>query len=151
MTSNNTKKDILFLICNVVIPLLIGAYIYIYISKDSYFGNFVRHFISIPTNETKTLFRFLMKNWGGDFLWAYALFFALCFSMYPAGFMIKKSSLYTIACSVFVELLQLIQVDFIKCGTFDVLDIIIELFAVLVGVIVFKSYMYLIRKDNKYE
>ena len=68
----------------------------------------------------------IMRNWGCDFLYAYALFFAL----YAGTRRIPVSICYAAMCSIGLELLQLIQVDFLKCGTFDIWDILIEIIAI---------------------
>lgn len=123
-----TTTDIFF-ICNILIPLFIGAYIYIFVDNDSYFGNFIRGFFNVTTVESNSNIVNIMRNWGCDFLFAYALLFAL--------YMNKKalyiSISYTVICSVGLELLQLIQINFLKCGTFDVIDIIVEIAAICFG------------------
>ena len=116
----------MFLVCNILIPLAIGAYIYIFWDSDSYFGNFVRSVLAIPNTGSDSCLAQIMRNWGCDFLYAYALFFAL----YASTRRIPVSICYAAMCSIGLELLQLIQVDFLKCGTFDMWDILIEIIAI---------------------
>lgn len=85
----------------------------------------------------------IMRNWGCDFLFAYALFFALYVTETDTVMAIK----YSAACSIVLELLQLIQVDFLKCGTFDMLDIIVEIIAICIGAIFISSYNHV--KNNE--
>lgn len=128
---NKFKKRVadIFLMCNVFIPLAIGAYVYIYMDGDSYFGNFVRSLFPIPIFRFNSNLGKIMRNWGCDFLFAYALLFAL----YGCTGVLPVSIRYTAVCSIGLELLQLIQVDFLKCGTFDVVDIIVEIIAICFG------------------
>ena len=120
------KTNKIFLVCNILIPLIVGTYIYIFWDSDSYFGNFVRSVLSISNTAPDSNIARIMRNWGCDFLYAYALLFAL----YASTRTISVSICYAAACSVGLELLQLIQVDFIKCGTFDIVDIVIEIIAI---------------------
>lgn len=119
----------IFLICNILIPLIIGAYIYIFVDNDSYFGNFIRGFFDVTMFEFNSNIVNILRNWGCDFLFAYALLFAL----YMNTKVLCISISYTAVCSVGLELLQLIQIDFLKCGTFDVIDIIVEIAAICFG------------------
>lgn len=144
---NKFKKKIadIYLICNIMIPLLIGAYIYVFLDSDSYFGNFVRSFFAIPTAEINSNIAKIMRYWGCDFLFAYALFFAL----YGCTKAIFVSMRYAAICSIGLELLQLIQVDFLKCGTFDVIDIIVEIIALCFGATFVSCFNHIKRKERR--
>lgn len=120
------KANRIFLVCNILIPLAIGAYIYIFWDSDSYFGNFARSVLPIPNTGSDSNIAQIMRNWGCDFLYAYALLFAL----YASTGNISVSIRYAAICAIGLELLQLIQVDFLKCGTFDVWDILVEIIAI---------------------
>ena len=112
------RSNGVFFICNILIPLAIGAYVYIYWDSDSYFGNF---------------------------LFAYDLVFAL----YMSTKNISVSIRYAIMCSIGLELLQLIQVDFLKCGTFDVVDIVIEIIAICFGATILSCYNHIKNKNRR--
>ena len=120
------KANRIFLVCNILIPLVIGAYIYIYWDSDSYFGNFARSILAVPNTGAGSNIAQIMRNWGCDLLYAYALLFAL----YASTGNISVSIRYAAICTIGLELLQLIQVDFLKCGTFDVWDILVEIIAI---------------------
>lgn len=139
------RSNGVFFICNILIPLAIGAYVYIYWDSDSYFGNSARSFLIIPkVNLGSNSLRF-MRNWGCDFLFAYALVFAL----YMSTKNISVSIRYAIMCSIGLELLQLIQVDFLKCGTFDVVDIVIEIIAICFGATILSCYNHIKNKNRR--
>ena len=123
------RREGIFVICNILIPLVIGAYIYVCWDSDSYFGNWIRSFLVVPEVGMDTDFMKFMRNWGCDFLWAYALFF----SLYSSTKNVIASIRNSVTCSILVESLQLIQIDYVKCGTFDILDILIEVIAVCIG------------------
>ena len=120
------KNNRIFLVCNILIPLTIGAYIYIFWDSDSYFGNFVRSILSISNTIPDSNIAQIMRNWGCDFLYAYALLFAL----YASTRAICVSICYAAVCSVGLELLQLLEIEHLKCGTFDIVDIIVEIIAI---------------------
>lgn len=144
---NEFKKRIadIFLMCNVLIPLAIGTYIYVYVDSDSYFGNFIRSFLSIPIFEATSNIAKTMRNWGCDFLFAYALLFAL----YGCTRILSISICYTVVCSIGLELLQLIQIDFLKCGTFDVVDIVVEMIAICFGATFISCFNHIKRKERR--
>lgn len=133
------------IICNILIPLAIGAYVYIYWDTDSYFGNLVRSCSVVPDFEFDSTIMKNMRNWGCDFLYAYALIFAL----YASTGSLSVSFRYATICSTGLELLQLIQVDFLKCGTFDVVDILIEIIAICLGATFLSCYNHIKNKDRR--
>lgn len=135
----------IFFMCNILIPLLIGAYIYIFADRDSYFGNFVRSILNLSISETNSNVVIIMRNWGCDFLFAYALLFSLY--MNTTNLCISISC--TAICSVGLELLQLIQVDFLKCGTFDIIDIVIEIVAICFGATIISCFNYIKTKGGR--
>lgn len=120
------KTNKIFLVCNILIPLIVGTYIYIFWDSDSYFGNFVRSVLSISNTAPDSNIAQIMRNWGCDFLYAYALLFAL----YASTRAICVSICYATVCSVGLELLQLLEIEHLKCGTFDIVDIIVEIIAI---------------------
>lgn len=139
------RSNSVFFICNILIPVSIGAYVYIYWDSNSYFGNFMRSFLTIPKVALDSNVLRFMRNWGCDFLFAYALVFAL----YVSTKNISVSIRYTAMCSIGLELLQLIQVDFLKCGTFDVVDIVIEIIAICFGATILSCYNHIKSKNRR--
>lgn len=143
--NSQKSRDAVFLICNILFPLAMGAYIYVCWDTDSYFGNWVRSFLTIPQIDMDTDIMRIMRNWGCDFLFAYAVFFALYASEKNTAVSMK----YAAICSVGLEFLQLIQVDFLKCGTFDIVDMFIELMAICVGATFLSCYNHAKRKRGR--
>ena len=139
------KSNATFLLCNIFIPLAIGAYVYIFWDSDSYLGNFVRSVISIPNMKSDSNIMLIMRNWGCDFLYAYAFLFAL----YASTRSVPIAICYAMMCSIGLELLQLVQVDFLKCGTFDVVDIVIEIIAICFGATILSCYNHIKSKNER--
>lgn len=125
----------IFCLINILLPLLMGAYIYIKINKNSHFGNWICSLFSISKIEYSEGIWSALRNWGGDFLWAYALFFALYLALNGMNNARKHSFILSIICSTTMELSQLIQIGFLKGGTFDIWDIVVEMSAVCLGAI----------------
>lgn len=48
-----------------------------------------------------------------------------------------------------LELLQLIQIDFLKCGTFDVVDIVVEMIAICFGATFISCFNHIKRKERR--
>ena len=129
------SAETLFCYANVVASLLAGGYIYICITVDSYLGTFIRWLFPPLVDVTASSVPLFWRWWGGDFLWAYAFFFALVPAARNQPQPRRRAFLTCAICATAVECLQLIQVDFLKCGTFDILDILIQLLAVCTGAV----------------
>lgn len=126
---------------HIIVPLLVGAFIYIFCSPEVYFVK------CIPQNLTgegllKTLpeqyphFR-VIRNYLPDMLWGYALVFALFRIVGNNAADTKKVMLISFLFSAFMELLQLSSS--VK-GTFDVFDIGAMLVAEVFAVFIINNY-----------
>lgn len=133
-------QEILFCVVNILPPLLIGASVYIWISQDSYFGNWICSIFPITKFTATGAIWKVLRNWGCDYLWAYALFFTLYIPLKNTPNPIRRATLIAAVTAIANESLQLIQIDFLKCGTFDVLDIVVEILAVMIGSIIIYCY-----------
>lgn len=128
------KRIILFL--NIFIPLVLGLLLYLFTKPENYISLFVSQFYSFPTFNCSSPIMEFINNWGCDFLWAYSLS-AILFELFKS---FKHSwifsSLISISLGISMELLQYYNV---VAGTFDVWDIIVEIIAVIVSILIIKS------------
>lgn len=133
---NYNYKKYLFLILNTIVPLISGLAIYIFMKS----GTFINTFSGVDFHYIpKTVFGLFIVNWFCDFLWAYALVFALYIVLSP----FKSKLLFSCVISVLLGLiLEILQGVNILSGTFDWWDIIIEIVAVIIA-------MSIINKTNK--
>lgn len=131
------KRKKLFLFANTIIPLLIGLSIYMFCYKNTYiniaFDNFFG--FSLPYFYFDNAFHHFITCWACDIMWAYSLTFALffCFKNFSNSLVISGS--LSVLFAVIIEFSQFI--DLIS-GTFDILDIILEISAILLAVIIIK-------------
>ena len=133
------KKDVLFYLLNIVIPLLIGTYIYIRYSPDVIFVGYFNNFIELKAKELNSVTLFL-RNYLCDFCWSYSLAFSISF-IYYENFSLVHSILIPATIGIAIELLQLIGlID----GTYDLFDIFVELLATLLCFMILK-----IRNDEE--
>lgn len=130
---SNKRKRQLFLIFNAILPLFCGLMIYIFLKS----GTYINSLIHIDFNyHFKTVLGFFIINWFCDFLWSYALVFALYFVLLP----FKNNLLISCVLSAFLGiLLEILQGMNLLSGTFDWWDIIIEITAVIIATLVIKS------------
>lgn len=137
---NTANREVLFYMLHIAIPLLIGASVYIWASEDSYWGNWVSAILPITKIQVNSGVLTVLRNWGCDFLWAFSLFFAIALSIknHPAS--TRKSGLLALTVATATELLQLVHVPGLKCGTFDFFDIIAQLCAVCFGGVILHLY-----------
>lgn len=137
------KSQKIFLALNIFISFGIGCFIYAFFKRGTYINSFFSLFglslyVSVPDN----LFFSVLKNWLGDFLWAYAL----TFSMYT----VLKKLKYGLACSAAAAFLtgaalEIAQKTGAISGTFDLVDIAAEGTAVILSIIIIKG----VQKNEK--
>ena len=125
------KKNI-FLILNIIIPLVAGLGIYVFMKNTTYINDFLGlSFNYVP----KTFIGTFIVNWFCDFLWSYAFVFTLYLVLEPFSKRIIISPIITVIVGTALELMQKSGT---LTGTFDWWDIAVELVAVLVAVAVLK-------------
>ena len=131
------KRKNLFLFANILIPLLVGLVIYLLCYKNTYINTTFENVFgfSLPYFYFNNIFHRFITCWACDILWAYSLTFSLyfCFKHFDKSFFI--TSFISIIFAVFFEYLQLTSVI---NGTFDILDIVWELSAIIFAVIILK-------------
>lgn len=134
-------KETVFQIFNCIIPLFIGAMIYYILSPEVIF---VRHIDNIVGENLHidivysdlSILRFI-RNYVLDMMWAYALVFALHFFI---GNRTEKLFLTVIIAVIFSALMEILQLTSIAMGTFDVLDILVEVLAEIAAVLFIKKF-----------
>ena len=122
------KRNVLFTV-NIIIPLIIGLFIYLTKPSSTYLSDFLLGFRSVlPTIGYPEIIDF----YACDFLWAYSMFF--CFRLTLGDALKGKHNLTVImvtgVVAIILETLQLIKG---VPGTFDLMDIVTELIAVTVA------------------
>ena len=126
-------KNILLLFFNIIIPLFCGLMIYVFMKSGTYINTFLNlDFQYKPT----TVLEIFIINWFCDFLWSYALVFALFLVLNPFKRRLIISALIPLAFGPTLEFLQKINV---LSGTFDWWDIVIECFAVIIATLFIKK------------
>lgn len=125
-------KQNIFYLLNSATALFTGFFIYVFLKS----GTFINSFLGFSLNYFPQSFigEFVIC-WFCDFLWAYALIFALYLCLYPFQHKLHISAVCTIIASIVFEVLQLKN---IVSGTFDWWDIIIEITAVIIAVVIIK-------------
>lgn len=131
------RKKHIFLLINIVFPLIIGLAIYLICYKSTYINttfNEIFGFTPPYFYSDNTFYRFI-SCWACDILWAYSLTFGLylCFKDFKNPLVI--SSVLAVSLAVIMEILQ--AYDLIS-GTFDIWDIILEITAIILAVIIIK-------------
>ncbi len=125
------KRNSLFAV-NVIIPLVCGLLIYLTKVEKTYISDFLADFRSVlPTIRYSQI----IENFACDFLWTYSLFFCLRLTL---GDKLKgEYNLTVIAVTgVVAIILETIQLIRTVPGTFDPLDILVELIAIAVAFLV---------------
>lgn len=125
-------KRRLFIITNTLFPLSFSVFIYLffrrtpiltYLETNFYKFNILRDKVYIHLSNDNVFFYFI-KYYLTDFLWAYVIGFILTINC-------EFRRLYVVIIIIIVfEIFQLIG---ILSGTFDILDILFEVFAIIIS------------------
>ena len=131
------KKKIAFYLLNICIPLVIGLGIYLFCYKTTYINTAFENAFGFPLPYIyfDNAFHRFITSWACDMLWAYSLTFALylCFRVFK-----KPLIITSVTSSLFAIIIELLQINGVINGTFDILDIISELVAIYLAVIMIK-------------
>jgi hypothetical protein len=135
----NPKK--IFLMINIFAPLSLAAIVYYVISPDVIFVAWLDSLLGRGVHLDNIRFgteavRFI-RNYVLDMMWGYALVFALYFIMGNNAAGLTK---LIIIASVFSTVMELLQLTPFVRGTFDVLDIIVEILAEATAVFIIKKH-----------
>ena len=131
------KKKFTFYLLNIGIPLVLGLGIYLFCYRTTYINSvFTQVFgFSLPYIYYDNAFHRFITCWACDILWAYAL----TFSLYPCFKVFKRPLIITcVTSSIFAVIIELLQINGIMNGTFDILDIVFEIVAIILATIIIK-------------
>ena len=130
-------RNKVFLLANMIVPILTGAVIYYVTSPDVIFVRQLDTILGMRVHMYdisyhSTIVRFI-RYYALDMLWGYALVFALYFILDNNTASLFKIFVIAYVFSVIIEILQL--TSFVK-GTFDVFDLVVERVAVIAAVLI---------------
>lgn len=126
MRKSKTRNRI-FLILNTVIPLLVGGVLYYLFCPNVYFVKLIDLVLGggIHISYTSSIWRKLARNYLFDFFWAYSFTSAMS--------AIVNNKVFRIVVSIlFICTLEILQKFFTKLGTFDFVDLLVEICAIFI-------------------
>ena len=127
------NKKYRFYILNILIPLFLGLVIYCSIGSGILISRLICRvlpFACFKGGGGPVWLPSMVRNFFPDMLWAYSLTFAVAAIVLGEG---KYVPLVAIICSVFEVAIEISQLSGLISGTFDLLDIILELSATMVA------------------
>ena len=127
-----------FMLSNILLPLLAGASLYIISSPNVIFLKYLKLRIVIASELMNPHIWFwpILRNYIPDMLWGYSLVFAV-YMIIDNNAASMRMLIYVLVFSIFLELLQLLPT---VPGTFDLLDILVEGASEMLAVIIIKKY-----------
>ena len=132
------RKNLLFYLCNIMVPLVLGFILYVIFRRDTYISKFVCRYIDIKrfdTDEIPSSFATkFIRYYACDILWAYSLTF-VC---YWFSFGKNRYMFSIILCGCFEILIEMLQRFHLFPGTFDFWDILFEFITTLVALWIIK-------------
>lgn len=123
-----------FAYANVVFPIIAGSLIYYVISPEVIFVRNIDRLLGVSLHVgTENTFVIIMRSYMPDMLWAYALVFSLMLVTGNRTANVFKNFVIAGTFSTIIEVLQI--TGYVK-GTFDVMDIVVEIVAELMAVFI---------------
>ena len=123
-------RNMIFYLLNIVIPLLLGLTFYLFFSPAAHVSQWVYEKLKLETLQPATTFgrwigrQLFLRNFFCDACWSYALSFSVSGALGGKGKRLVLSLMISILFCFALEFAQLLPyVD----GTFDGLDILVEL------------------------
>jgi len=127
---------------HMLVPVMLGAFLYWLMCPDVYFVRQIDSVLQIHRDNsiTDNLLIRVVRNYFLDALWSYSLYCTLIIVLDSRRLAIALA----IAFAVIMEMLQITS----RClGTFDVIDIVFEIISVLIANVTTKNYL----KESSYE
>jgi len=139
-----STRTIVFL--NIIIPLAIGGGIYFCVRPDAYFSKYICEIIGYSQEISLARpygLRRIIQYYLCDALWAYSLTWTV------AAFLGRKERIKAFLISVsFCIIMECLQLFTVWPGSFDVVDIIVEIIVCLMAIIIFEK---VVDKEEDYE
>ncbi|MBO4580225.1 MAG: hypothetical protein J5715_08740 [Clostridiales bacterium] len=136
-------KRFVVLLANAVIPLTVGLMIYLTAGGRTYVADL---FSNIGIMFPRIQYPQLIRNHACDFLWAYSLLSMLMLVMGKEE--IKRNIKIILATVFFSIVLESIQIVPMIPGTFDLLDVLTELIAIMLAVLITHVIIGRFRYEN---
>lgn len=122
----------IFCLINILLSLIIGGIIYYLDGNGTYIGNLL--YCVLGYHNINFTIPSIFRNWGCDFLWAYAFSFAMLMSLYSSEAPYKKTFLVVFFCTI---LLEGTQKFFCYYATFDWFDIVFQILASVIALLIY--------------
>ena len=135
-----------FIYANISIPILAGSLLYYVTSPQVIFAQNIDRLLGVSLHVgMENTFVVNLRSYMPDMLWAYALVFSLMLVTGNKTAYVWK--MFVIA-GMFSTIMEVLQVTGCVKGTFDVMDIIVEIIAELMAVFIIKRHH--MKKIRKY-
>lgn len=131
-----TQREVLFCLLNIALSLCAGGYIYVSYGSGTAIGEFLSNVLQMEQRLPDGGLTLFLRNWGADFLWAYALFFSLYLCYAARKWAVRTAIAVSAVVCLTLEMLQLMPASLLT-STFDILDIAAEMLGICLGAFVF--------------
>lgn len=127
-----------FIYANITLPILAGSLMYYVASPQVIFVKNIDRLLGVSLHvEMENIFVIILRSYMPDMLWAYALVFSLM--MVTGNKTANVWKMFAIA-GMFSTIMEVLQITGYVKGTFDVMDIIVEIIAELMAVFIIKRH-----------
>ena len=128
----------IFIYANISLPILVGSLFYYVTSPQVIFAQNIDSLLGVSLHVgTENTFVVNLRSYMPDMLWAYALVFSLMLVTGNKTAYVWK--MFVIA-GMFSTIMEVLQVTGCVKGTFDVMDIIVDIIAELMAVFIIKRH-----------
>lgn len=127
-----------FAYANIFLSILAGSILYYVISPEVIFVQSIDRLLGVSLHVgTENSFVINLRSYMPDMLWAYALVFSL---MLVTGNKTADVWKMFVIAGMFSTIMEVLQITGYVRGTFDVMDIIVEIIAELMAVFIIKRH-----------
>lgn len=134
-----------FAYANISLPILVGSLLYYVTSPEVIFVKNIDRLLGGSLHVgTENTFVINLRSYMPDMLWAYALVFSLM--LITGNKTANVWKMFAIA-GMFSTIMEVLQITGYVKGTFDVMDIIVEIIAELMAVFIIKRHDDMRRKS----
>lgn len=127
-----------FLVVHCLVSLFLGIIFYCLYDNTTVVTSAFYSMIGVENHilDINSPILYYIRLYGLDLIWAYSMWFGVALACFGFNERIIISTIITIACGTFLEILQLFNIIY---GTADIFDVLSESLGVVIAILIYKK------------